>query len=459
MSTSHYDLLVLGGGNAVTVGIRAAKAGRSVAVIEKDRLGGTCPNRGCVPSKLLLGYAEVAAQIRESGRFHLKASIDAIDGDAILRETKAATFDVVDGKIEGALPETLTLYRGEGRFVAPKTVEVNGERVSGDIVIVATGTRPRKPPPLAEGLPYWTSDDVFEQEVMPASITVVGGGYIACELAYFFASVGVETRMLHRSDVLLRAEDRDIRKVFREGFCERVKVSFGTKIEQLDYDSRGFTMVLVGPEGQLGTHRSERLLFAIGRDSSGPDLGLESAGIAQDERGFVVADSRLRTSAEGVYVLGDLKGKHFFTHAAAYEATYLGDQILDGLDADLDYGPMPHAVFSRPEVAGVGATEDEIEAAGTPYVSAQLPYSTAAKGRAVKEQHGLCKILLDMEGKILGCHIVGHEAAVLIHEVIPVMAWRNHISSLTGIIHIHPSLSEVVRNVARKAEAELRARS
>ncbi|MHC4924360.1 MAG: dihydrolipoamide dehydrogenase, partial [Planctomycetota bacterium] len=172
-------------------------------------------------------------------------------------------------------------------------------------------------------------------------------------------------------------------------------------------------------------------------------------------RGFIAADESLATNVPDVYAMGDVKGRHFFTHAAAWEATYLLEKFTQDLQGDIDYGPLPHAVFSHPEIAGVGATEQELKAAGTEYLVASAPFTSAAKGRAVKEEHGLCKFLLAPDGRILGCHIVGHEAATLLHEVIPVMKWKNHIYSLTGIIHIHPSLSEVVRNAARKAAALL----
>lgn len=455
MSLKRHDFVVLGGGNAIALGIRAANAGHDVAVIEKDRLGGTCPNRGCIPSKLLLGYAEVATTIREAARFHMTASLDAVDQDAILVDTKAATFDVVDDKIAGNLPENITLYRGHGRFVGPRTLQVGDDTLEADKVILGTGTRPRHVDvPGLDGTPFWTSDDVFELDKAPRSITVVGGGYIACELAYFFSSIGVDTTVLVRSDVLMREEDDEVRPIFQERFSELLDVRTSTTIASVEHANGDFKMQLAGPEG-TSEHTSERLLFAAGRVPNSDDIGLDLAGVDVDADGWVVHDDHLRTTAEGVYCLGDLKGKHLFTHAAAWEATYLGDILLDGKDGALEYGPMPHAVFTHPEIAGVGATQQELEAAGTDFTSTSLPYTSAAKGRAIKETHGLCKFLLSPDGEILGCHIVGHHASTLLHEVIPVMRWRNHISSLTGIIHIHPSLSEVVRNCARRAEASL----
>ena len=453
MSDSKFDLVVLGGGNATSLAMRAAEAGWRVALVEGDLLGGACPNRGCVPSKLLLGFAEVATTIRHAARFHMEAQLSGIDVETIRSETQAATIKAVDGRIESKLPENCTLFRGYGRFVGPKQIEVNGEVIEGEKVLVATGTRPTVPKQF-EKVPVWTSDHVFNMEIVPKSIVIIGGGYIACELAWFFASMGVETTVLVRRDELLSAEDREVRALFKEGFCQEVSVRFKTSVEDVREVDGGIELNLV-TKGDGGEETSkliaERVLVATGRESTTDKINLEAAGIEADAKGFIVTDDHQRTSAEGVFALGDVTGRYFFTHSAAFEATYLGNTWLDGKEGTIDYGPMPHAVFSYPEVAGLGLTEDQLEADGTPYVVGSAPYTSAAKGRAVKERHGLCKFLVSPDGTILGCHIIGHHASVLLHEVIPVMRWRNKIDSLTDMIHIHPSLSEVVRNAARVA--------
>jgi len=456
MKVREFDLLVLGGGNAIAAAIKLAQAGWQVALVEKDLLGGTCPNRGCIPSKLLLGYADVATHILESGRFHIASKLLEIDGTRLLKETMAATSGATDAKLEEALPKSLTLFRGTGRFVDGHTLQVGEEHLRAPRVLLATGARPRVPHlPGLSGTPYWTSDQVFEQEHLPASITIIGGGYIGCELAHFFQGVGVETLLLNRSQTLLPAEDQEVREVFMQGFTKRVPVRFGTQAKSLRHDGKNFHLELASSNGEQGTHTTEALLFATGRVPNTDGIGLEAAGVTLDARGFVQVDDHLRTSAEGIHAMGDVKGRYMFTHAAAFEAGYLVDQLLGQDEKPLDYGPMPHAVFSMPEVAGVGQTEEALQKSGQAYLKASVRYSSAAKGRALKEEHGLCKFLLDPKGAILGCHVVGEHASVLLHEVIPAMKWRNHISSLTGIIHVHPSLSEVVRNAARKAAALL----
>ncbi len=448
----EFDLVALGGGNAVTVAMAAGKRGLKTAVVEAAELGGTCPNHGCIPSKLLLGYADAATRVREAGAFHLRATLSGVDGPALLAETFAATRPT-DGKIAASLGRNVTLFRGRGRFVAPRTVEVGGERIRGTRVVVGTGTRPRLPDvPGAAGTPYWTSRDVFDMATLPATLIVVGGGPIATELAQFFHGVGVPTTVVHRDALLLGREDEEVRRVFAAGFAERIPCRLSTEVVQVAHGKDGFAVEVRSPSG-TETLRAERLLFAIGRVPATGDLGAEAAGIELDGAGFIRVDSRLRTTAKGVFALGDVVGGPQFTHTAAWAAKYLERSLLDGWRKPLDYGPVPHAVFSMPEVAGVGPTEQELRKAKIPYRAASLPYTTAAKGRAIKERHGLCKVIVAPDGRLLACHVVGESASALVHQAIMALRWKPRIEALTEVMYIHPSLPEVLRNTARKAAA------
>ncbi|MEM8884559.1 MAG: dihydrolipoyl dehydrogenase [Planctomycetota bacterium] len=443
----HFDLIVLGAGNAMDVLRAAGRAGLRTAVIEKGPLGGTCPNRGCIPSKLLLAHADVAESVRGSERFHVASEIGAIDGDRILRDVRDY-IGQFDGWIEDDLPESVTLFRGHGRFVGDKTVEVEGARITADRVVIATGSRPRR---LDLGVPYLTSDDVFALERMPSSIVFVGGGFISVELAHFFAGVGVPTTILAREDRLLGKEDDETAAEFCKAIGERVDIRYHTQLREAEFDGARYTLHLSDDT----TLETAALVLAIGRVPNSDDIGLEASGVEADARGFITTDDHLQTNVPGVFAMGDVAGKYFFTHTASLEAEYLGSLLTGETDAPLDYGPVPHAVFTEPELAGVGRTEEELKEAGVAYVKATAPYSSATKGRAIKEEHGLAKLLLAPDGEILGAHLVGAHASILLHEIIAVMRWRNHVSSLTGMIHVHPSLPEVIRGVARKAEAQL----
>lgn len=450
--TQDFDLVVLGGGNALALAIDAGKHGLRVALIEEGPLGGVCPNRGCIPSKLLLAHADVAQGVRESARFHVASELHAIDGDAILADVLDSTRKT-DAGAERALPDRVTLIRGRGRFVGPREIEADGRTVRGERIVVATGSRPRRPnDPGVNDTPYWTSRDVFEQmDRLPKSIAIVGGGYIGAELSHFFHGAGVRTTLLHRHPELLNAEDEEIATAFTSAFTSRVPTRLSTTVTSVLHDGNAFAVSVDDAEGESESIEVEALLYAIGRVPNTDDIGIEAAGLARDARGFLKVDDHMRTNVEGVYALGDVAGKFMFTHSAAVEARYLTQVLLDGRKGPLDYGPMPHAVFTSPETAGVGATEQALRAAGTEYHVATLPYRKTPKGRAIKEEHGLCKILMAPDGTLLGCHIVGEQASVLIHEVVPIMKWRPHVTSLTDVIHVHPALSELVRNTARKA--------
>ena len=451
MDTKHYDLIVFGGGNAISTAIDCGAKGMNVALVEKGPLGGTCPHRGCIPSKLLIGYADAAEHAREAQRFGFETTVRLPEPDAILRDT----FDFTkkyDGILENALGTNVTLYRGQAAFAANRTLQINGTSIYADKLVLATGSRPQRP---ALEVPYWTSDDVFKLHEMPKSITIVGGGYIACELGHFFQGVGVDTLLVVRRDQLLDREDNETRAVFMKGFTRRVPVTFNSKIASATHDGARFHIRIVHADGAQSERDSEALLFCIGRVPNSDNIGIENTDLKPNARGYVETDDRLRTPAQGVYAMGDIAGRYMFTHAANFESEYLAQQIGEGRDEPIDYGPMPHAVFTSPEIAGVGATEEELKKSGTSYVAASVPFMNTTKGRAVKEEYGLCKLLVAPDHKILGCHIVGYQASVLLHVVLPIMKWRNDIHSLVDLIYIHPSLAEVVRGAARKAAGML----
>jgi len=442
-----FDLILLGAGNSADVYRAANTAALRTAVIEKGLLGGTCPNRGCIPSKLLLGHADVADGIRAAGRFHIDASIGSIDGDAILRDVREYT-DLWDGKLAGALGENITLFRGHGRFVDDKTVEVNGERLTADKIVIGTGSRPRR---LDLGVPYLTSDEIFSIESLPDSVVFVGGGFISAELAHFFSGVGVQTTILAREGSLLGREDEETAGIFCEAFGRRVDVRYHTELKRAEFDGSRYTLHL----SDGSTLDTGLLVVAIGRVPNSDDLGLENTSVRLDSRGAIETDDHLRTTAPGVFALGDVAGKYAFTHTASLEAAYLGKLLTSATDEPIDYGPVPHAVFTEPELAGVGQTERELIDAKIDYVKATVPFKNVTKGRAIKEEHGLAKLLVARDGTILGAHLVGAHSSILIQEIVAAMKWRNHVSTLTDVIHLHPGLPEVIGSVAAKAARKL----
>lgn len=451
---TSYDLIIIGGGRASGLAVAAANAGKKVALIERDRLGGSCPNRGCVPSKLLIGYAETARRIREADRHYIKAALDEADVERMFRETNAWS-DSVDDRYESRLPEGATLYRGSGKFISDHTVEVNGEQLTAKQIVIATGAQPSLTP--FPDLPVWTSNDLFPLKgKVPKSISIVGGGFIACELANFFEAVGVETHLLVRGERLLPLEDDDIAAIFAEEFSKNVTVHYNTTITDAQHSEGKFQLSFNG--GDDSSLETDALLYAIGRVPNTADLGLENTSIEKTDRGFIPNNEYLETNVSGVYSVGDVSGRYQLQHAAAYEVNYLRQRLLKGHSEPIDYEfSMPHAVFSDPEIAGVGMTERELKASGVDYVSVTEDWLASARAMSTRLTYPRTKLLVDPHSfKILGCHLIGPEASTMLHTVMMLMHLDNDVRHLKDMVHIHPALPEALLAVAVKAISKVR---
>lgn len=444
----HYDLIIIGAGRASNLAIKASKLGKKVAIIEKSKLGGTCPNRGCVPSKLLIGYAHVARAIKESSRHYIDSTINNIDVKQIFEKTNSY-ISKVDPRYESRFDENVTLYRGEAHFIENKVIEVDDQHLSADNILIATGTRPIKAPHEKA----WTSDDIFPfNKEVPKSITIVGSGFIACELANFFDAVGVKTKLIARGDKLLRAEDEDISKIFTDEFSKNVDVSFNTAIKDISYENNSFDLVLENKDGTKINHKSEALLYATGRVANSDTLTLENTDIQVDQRGFIKRDDFFQTAVKGVYVTGDASGYHMLQHAAAYEVNYLGKILFENEPNPLKFKYMPHAVFSDPEVASVGISEQKAKELELEYVTSTTDWLASARAIAIKLDYPRTKFIINPHTyEILGCHMIGPESSTMMHQVLSVLHIDNDIRHLKDMLYIHPALSEAVLPAAVSA--------
>lgn len=439
--TETFDLIVLGGGRAASLAIAAAGDGLKTALIERDRLGGTCPNRGCVPSKLLIGFAEHARQVRDADRHFIDAEFKGID---LKRAFGVVNLDIagVDPRYEARAEKAgVTLIRGEGRFVGQREIEVNGRRLTAERIVIATGSRPRKPP--FSGLPVWTSDDLFPlREVPPNSLIIIGGGVVGCELASFFAAVGVETSIFVRKDRMLGKEDAEIEEVFRTEFSKHVGTHCHASLKNMVHDGNCFSTTFDTADGEK-KFRAERVLFAIGRVPNSDALDLEKTGVATDDDGFIPVNEHLETNVQGIYATGDINGRWMLEHAAAREVFYLRKKFLKDHLGPIDEQPLGHAVYAHPELASVGATEEELKEKGAKYVSVCEDWINSARAESMRIEYPRVKLLVSPDDySILGCHLVGPESSTLIHQVIAVMKLKNDVRALADMIFIHPALNE-----------------
>jgi mycothione reductase len=458
---NEFDLIVIGSGSGLDVAAAAVNRGRDVAVVDDGPLGGTCLNRGCIPSKMLLHRADVAATIQQADQFGITTTIDDVDFAGMVREvTESVANDSAD--IERGVEESdrHTLYRTKARFVDERTLEVDDETIRGETVVLAAGTRPIIPPiDDLEEVDYWTSTEALQPETQPEHLVIVGGGYIAAELAHFYGTFGTDVSIIGRRNVLLPdhepdistryAEiDEEISAAFTDSYAERYDIHVGHEATAVRQDGDEITVHAVGPDDDDFTVTGDQLLLAAGRRSNADTLNLDAADVATDERGFVETDEYLETTAERVWALGDITGNYLFKHAANHDASYVVTNALGehGHKHAVDYTAMPYAVFASPQVAGVGQTEQELRAADTDYATRTYPYSGTAMGSAIKEDQGFVKVLADPESAdILGCHIIGPHASMLIHQVVVAMtSGSGTVDDIRNTIHVHPALNEVV---------------
>ncbi|MBL8014151.1 MAG: dihydrolipoyl dehydrogenase, partial [Candidatus Omnitrophica bacterium] len=347
-------------------------------------------------------------------------------------------------------------YHGSAKFVSPKVIEINGEHISADKIFIAVGTRPQIPNISGlKGTPFMTSTEALRTTKLPKVMAIVGGGYIATEIGHAYRSLGCETHFLVRSK-LLRQEDAQVSEEFTRVFSQHHTVHLNAVPTRIHYHEHMFT-VTYEQDGWEENLQCDALLIATGITSNADTLALERTGIQVDENNFIKVDNHLRTTVDGIYAMGDCIGRYFFRHSVNFEGEYLFNEIFGSKSGKpIVYPPIPHAVFSHPQVAAVGKTEEQLKKENIPYIVGINPYRSSAMGMALLSDHGFCKLLIEKETRrILGCHIIGDEASNMIHLVIAMMSKDGTLEDLLNMVYIHPALPEIVRNAARKAKAEL----
>lgn len=456
----HFDVITIGSGGGAKITSPAAALGLKVAAIEKDALGGTCLNRGCIPSKMLIHPADVAIEIKDAHRFDIHNNPQFSVDFAKLITRISNTVDKDSNSIVAGYSKNpnITYIKGIAKFVSDKIVEVNGEQLSADKIFIAVGTRPFIPDiPGLKDTPFWTSTEALRNTVLPKRMIIIGGGYIACELGHAYGALGTETHFLVRSK-LLRNEDAQVADEFNRVFSMRHNIHLGAIPQKVEYSQGNFRVTYADAKGLPQTLVADCLLVAAGIISNADTLQLQNTNIKLVDKNFIKVDKHLETSVKGVYAMGDCIGQYFFRHSVNFEGEYLFRTVfVDKVQEPIHYPPVPHAIFTHPQVAGVGLTEEECKAKGLDYIVGFNPYKSSAMGMALLSDHGFCKILIERHSKkILGAHIIGDEASNMIHMIIALMTKHGTLDDLLNMIYIHPALPEIVRNAARKALAELR---
>ncbi len=443
----EFDLIVIGAGSGNTILTPDFDDWR-VAIIERGEFGGTCLNRGCIPSKMLVYTADVVMTARHAAELGVDLSLDGVRW----RDMVDRVFGRIDPVAQGGEDyrvglDNVSVFKGDALFVDDKVVEVGNVGLTAENIVIAAGSRPFIPPVAGlDQIDYHTSDTIMRLPEVPPRLAILGGGYIATEMAHVFEAVGSAVTVISRRDTLLRDEDEDISRHFSNLVRDRFDVRFDTSVGSCEWMD-GELWLELSEAGHPHTEAFDELLVATGRVPNSDQLGLAATSIAVDDDGYVVTDGYLETTVDGVYALGDVTNPDQLKHTANAEARVVAHNLAHpNQRRQVDLWPTPHAIFSHPQVAAVGQTEQAVRESGVPYVAATRPYSDTAYGWAMEDTTSLCKVIAHAETRqLLGAHVMGSQASTLVQQLIQGMRFGQTVDQMASEqLYIHPALSEVV---------------
>ena len=438
-----FDIVVLGGGSGgYACALRAAQLGKSVALIERDKLGGTCLHYGCIPTKALLHAAEVADEARGGPDVGVRSSLEGIDMAGVNSYKDGVVARLYKGLQGLVKSRKITYVEGTGRLVAPNVVEVDGTRYEGSAVVLASGSYARSLPGLEiDKEKVLTSTEALSLDSVPDRVVVLGGGVIGVEFASVWRSFGSEVTIVEALPRLVPAEDQACSKAVERAFRKR-KIAFktGVRFSGVQRNDSGVTVSLENGE----TIDADLLLVAVGRGPNTADMGYEEVGIAMD-RGFVTTDERLRTNIEGVYAVGDIVPGLQLAHRGFQQGIFVAEELAGLNPVPIDETAIPRVTYSEPEVASVGLTEDEaVDRYGKDKVEA-LQYDLAGNGKSqILKTAGFIKLVREKDGPVLGVHMVGSRVGELIGEAQLIYSWEALPSEVAQLVHAHPTQSEAM---------------
>ena len=438
---SNFDLVVLGGGSGgYAAALRGAQLGLSVALIEADKLGGTCLHRGCIPTKALLHAGEIADGARDASHFGVNATFNSIDMTGV-NAYKDGVVSKLHKGLQGLVKSrNITFIEGHGKLVSKDTIEVNGARYTGKNVLLATGSYARTLPGLdIDGKKVITSDQAMKMEYVPKSVIVLGGGVIGCEFASVWKSFGAEVTIIEGLPHLVALEDESSSKQLERAYRKRgINFELGVRFKSHAVTADGVTVTL--EDGK--TFTAEVLLVAVGRGPVSANLGYEEQGITMD-RGYVLVDNKCRTNVPGIWAVGDLIPTLQLAHVGFGEGILVAEEIAGLNPRPINYDGVPRVTYSEPEVASVGLTTAQAKERG--YDVVELNYDLAGNGKAqILRTAGSIKLVSQKGGPVLGIHMVGSRVGELLAEAQLIFNWEASADDVAPLIHAHPTLSEAM---------------
>jgi len=440
-----FDVVVLGGGSGgYACALRAAQLGLTVALVEKDRLGGTCLHRGCIPTKALLHAGEIADAAREADQFGIKATLDGVDMSGVNSYKDGVVTRLFKGLQGLVRSRGITVVEGAGRLVGPRTVEVEGRRYEGRHVVLASGSYSKTLPGLEiDGQRVLTSDQALSLDAVPGRAIVLGGGVIGVEFASAWRSFGTEVTIIEALPRLVPAEDPDSSRMVARAFRRRgIEFRTGTPFTSVRTTDTGVAVTVESGE----VYEADLLLVAVGRGPSTDGLGYEEQGVAlsQGDRGHVLTDARLRTNVEGVYAVGDIVAGQQLAHRGFAQGVFVAEDIA-GLDpAPIDEDGIPRVTYCEPEVASVGLTEEQARERYGDEVES-LTYDLGGNGRSqILKTQGFVKLVRRTDGPVVGLHMVGARVGELVGEAQLIYNWDAFPEDVAQLVHMHPTQNEAL---------------
>jgi len=455
IEVKEYDLIVIGSGSALEIvnAMEQETPDLKVAVIDKDEPGGICLTRGCIPSKILLYPAEMVRTIERAKEFGISVDMKNVDFRAVMERMRKLIHVDINAMKQGLThTKNLDYYNSVAEFVAPYTMKVGKETIKSEMIFLCTGSKPLIPAIKGlENIKYHTSDTILKMDSLPQSIAIIGGGYIAAEYGHFFSAMGSKVTVIGRNRQFIPEEEPEVSALAKRELQKHITIMTNHEVRSVENTSAGRKkLVAVNREsGKEAEVAAEEILIASGRAPNTDILHPERAGIRTDEKGWIIVNEYLETSQPNVWAFGDADGKYLFKHVANYEALLVYYNAVQKKRIKVDYHAVPNAVFTYPEIASVGLKETEaIEKYGKSNVLIGIQrYEDTAKGLAMGVKDFFVKVIMESTTtKILGAHIIGPYASVLIQEIINLMYTPTQSAEpIVEGMHIHPSLSEVVQ--------------
>lgn len=439
----HFDCVVIGGGpGGYVAAIKTAQAGLSTALIEQNLAGGSCLNRGCIPSKSLISGASIIKSLKQANTFGINVENYSFNYEAMVQRKDSVVSNIRKG-LEGLIKSNkITIFQGRGSLISSNEVKVLGESeevLSTNFIVLATGSEPRALPGIEFSSKILCSTRLLDMKSLPSSMAIIGGGVIGCEFASLFQTLNVNVSIFEAQDKILSLETSAISKYMTDYFTKnKIQLFTGTNIEKIEENTDTVTIYT-----KDSSYSYDVILVSIGRSFNTNNLGLEKAGVIQDERGCITVNEKMQTNIPNIYAIGDITGKWLLAHVASHQGIIAAENIA-GKNSSMHYHAIPSVIFTSPEIASVGLTIENAQAQNIPCITTTMPFKAIGKAVAMGDDQGFATILSHKTTQqVLGAYIIGPHASSLIGEITLAINNELTLQSIFDTIHAHPTLSEI----------------